>query len=117
MKHDETSRRRRVRRRLSVAAFAVTIVATTLALLPGAVAATGKSGVVGSVVEDSGAGVSGVQVDLYLAASPWQRADYVATASTDGGGSYGFDVGPGCYIVVVIAPLGAEFEFAGSGHL
>ncbi len=61
----------------------------------------------------TGAGAAGVDVDLFAANGDQSRGEWLGSTSTDGSGSYGFPVSPGCYVVVFIAPPGESF--VGSG--
>ncbi|MEM7339898.1 MAG: hypothetical protein AAF467_14685, partial [Actinomycetota bacterium] len=78
-------------------------------------AAASKSAVLsGSVSFDDGSPSGGVTVDVFEATSAWDRGGWLGSASSNGDGTYGFEVDAGCYIAVVIAPLGSDF---GSGRM
>lgn len=106
------------RRPKTIALLAVAMLTagfTWLAASPSA--ATSKLSIGDLVTYEDGSPAEGVQVDVYQAASRWTRGQWIGSASTNRDGHYSFDVDRGCYITVAIAPLGAEFDFLGSGRV
>ena len=63
----------------------------------------------GSVVHLDARPAVGVVVDLFTAVSNEARRTYLTTLTTELNGRYRFDVEPGCYAIVLIAPEGATF--------
>ncbi|MEM9562764.1 MAG: hypothetical protein AAGA93_09120 [Actinomycetota bacterium] len=61
----------------------------------------------------NGGGASGVVVDLFTATGDGSRGTWLGDDTTNGNGTYGFDVAPGCYVVVFIAPSGSSFQGGG----
>ncbi|MEM7337252.1 MAG: hypothetical protein AAF467_01325 [Actinomycetota bacterium] len=97
-------------RTISVAAAIGLISALLLAITAAPASASTKLEIGGQVTFADGAPASGVDVDLFEAASPWQRSDWLGSRSTGADGRYQFDAGSGCFIVVFIAPLGSSFD-------
>ncbi|MGH1492320.1 MAG: putative Ig domain-containing protein [Acidimicrobiales bacterium] len=65
----------------------------------------------GTVLDGSGAPVSGLSADLFTADVDGNRITYQRSAQTDGNGAYRFDLAEaGCYAVVLIAPVDETFE-------
>ncbi|MGI9613446.1 MAG: hypothetical protein ACR2QO_11085 [Acidimicrobiales bacterium] len=64
-----------------------------------------KANIGDQVRADDGRGLSGVGVTLRRDAGGSGR---IASATTDGGGNYGFTVEPGCYVVIFALPDGAS---------
>lgn len=62
------------------------------------------------VTDTSGAGVGGVKIDLFAQDAQGRRSTFLGTTETNGSGFYGFEVDPGCYTVVFIAPDGRSFQ-------
>ena len=60
--------------------------------------------------ETDGSAAVGVQVDLFVAGADGTRSSFVRSADTGGDGVARFDVAPGCYVVVAIAPDGRTFD-------
>ncbi len=56
-----------------------------------------------------GTPAAGVQIDLFAATEDGVRTGFLDFTSTDANGIYGFDVAPGCYVVVFVAPAGEMF--------
>lgn len=70
----------------------------------------------GRVDDSVGGPAVAVAVDLFVAAGDASRGPYVGSTTTDVGGHYSFEVAPGCYIVVMIAPPGETFPGTGPYH-
>lgn len=62
-----------------------------------------------SVTNSDGSAAPGVAIDLFAANDDGSRAGYLRSTASSEGGGYGFDVSPGCYVVVFIAPEGRVF--------
>ncbi|MEM7341414.1 MAG: hypothetical protein AAF467_22360 [Actinomycetota bacterium] len=108
--------RRRSRRLTGAIALTVTMVVSVLGISSPA-AAEYKLSLGDHVSFSDGAPAAGVKVDVFDAVDRWTRGQYLGTATTDANGTYGFEVGSGCYITVAIAPLGTEFGAVGSGRV
>ena len=74
----------------------------------------GGAGIGNRVTRSGGGGVAGVVIDLFTAGGDGTRATWLGDDTTDGNGNYGFDVAPGCYVVVFIAPGGSSFQGGGA---
>ena len=83
-----------------------TVIEIDATLDAGGVAAAGIGDRVG---DTDGAGVGGVDVDLFTANADGTRGAYLRSTSTGAAGGYGFEVDPGCYVVTFIAPEGRMF--------
>ena len=66
-----------------------------------------------STITGSVVGGPEITVDLFAANADGTRGTWLGDTSTVGG-SYGFDVAPGCYVTVLIAPDGFVFAATGS---
>lgn len=66
-----------------------------------------------STITGSVVGGPEIAVDLFAANADGTRGTWLGDTSTVGG-SYGFDVAPGCYVTVLIAPDGFVFAATGS---
>lgn len=71
--------------------------------------------IVGRVAYETGVGAPQVDVELFAAASDASRGSRIRSQVTRNDGSFRFDVGTGCYSVIVVAP-GAE-RIVGSGRV
>ena len=70
----------------------------------------GGAAVTGTVTAATGgAGVAGVDVDLFAANADGSRGTWIGSQLTDSTGRYRFDVTPGCYVLTFIAPTGRTF--------
>lgn len=65
----------------------------------------------------NGAGVAGVKIVLYRANGDGSRGDWIRDTATDGGGTYRFDVSPGCYVLDFVAPAGRSWTATGGQYL
>ena len=66
--------------------------------------------ITGTVTRDNAGPVAGVAVDLFTLTPGGGRGEYLATATTNGNGTYTFpDLQVGCYNVTFIAPDGERF--------
>lgn len=70
----------------------------------------------GTVVAADGP-VAGVAVDLFTAGGDGSRATYLTTGTTDPTGRYGFAPVAGCYVEVLIAPVGRTWTLSGGIYL
>lgn len=61
-----------------------------------------------SVILDDGSPVAAVKVDLFTS-QQGRRVSFVSTTTTDAQGRYEFDVAPGCYGIVFVAPDAMTF--------
>ena len=61
------------------------------------------------VTFENGDPAVGVVVDLFDAKADGSRGRFIGGTTTDADGTYGFDVGSGCYVVVFTAPTGTTF--------
>jgi protocatechuate 3,4-dioxygenase beta subunit len=61
----------------------------------------------------TGAGVAGVDIDLFVANGDGSRGQWLADTLTDANGNYRFATTAGCYVVVFIAPSGQAFVGGG----
>ncbi|MDH3681107.1 MAG: hypothetical protein OEV40_14305 [Acidimicrobiia bacterium] len=68
----------------------------------------------GRVADETAAGAEGVAVDLFAAAGDGSRGAYQHSTTTGPGGRYGFDLDPGCYVLVLLAPAGRHFVDGGA---
>lgn len=75
-------------------------------------AATGR--IVGRVAYETGTAARAVVVELFSAGGDGSRGALIETSVTRRDGSFRLNVGPGCYVVVVVPP-GAE-QLLGSGR-
>lgn len=89
------------------------LVATAGAFMSTAVADAQQLRLGDRVTFTNGNGVSDVKVDLFEAASPYNRGAFVATTRTGSTGYYGFNVQNGCFILVFEAPTGTSFSPSG----
>jgi len=58
---------------------------------------------------ENGSPAGGVVIDLFAAEADGSRGRFIGATMSNDDGSYGFDVGSGCYVVVFIAPTGTTF--------
>lgn len=94
---------------------AVTAPATAATVTPPATGKAHLSGWVGGRrARSTSGGTDGVAVALYATNPDGSRGVHVADAVTAARGRFGFDVGAGCYTVVVTAPDGRTFNRRGS---
>ncbi|MEM9562989.1 MAG: RICIN domain-containing protein, partial [Actinomycetota bacterium] len=69
----------------------------------------GPGAIAGTVADESGAGVGGVAVDLFVANADGSRGQWLRQITTNTDGTYRFDLQPGCYVLTFIAPNGRTF--------
>ena len=109
-----------MQRRTGTAGATVTAVLTllfsTILAVPTS-AASGPTTFDGEVTFENDSPAVNVMATLFEAKTPWDRGAYIGPAFTDSNGRYRYPMESGCYIVVVIAPLGAEFDSFGSGKV
>ncbi len=67
-----------------------------------------ESRIGGQVTNADGSGAE-VVVDLFSTNGDGSRAAFLGDTTSDADGNYGFDVAPGCYVTVMIAPDGHTF--------
>ncbi len=70
----------------------------------------------GRVTHEDGSGAEQTTIDLFRAAGDGTRGAYLRSTASDIGGLYRFDLAPGCYVVVMIAPAGETFIGTGPFH-
>ena len=79
------------------------------------VVAPGTSSAIGGLVSESGGQpVAGLKINLFTAGADGLRQTFLGPAFTGADGRYRYDVGPGSYIVVFIAPDGRTFTGSGA---
>jgi 5-hydroxyisourate hydrolase-like protein (transthyretin family) len=76
--------------------------------LDAVLAAQPEAGLAGTVTR-AGAGVGGVQVDVFVAGADGSRQAFLGTVDTDADGSWQFPIPAGCFIITFIAPEGETF--------
>lgn len=69
----------------------------------------------GTVTRTAGGSANGVAVDVFAANGDGSRAAWLDQQTTDGQGRYGFDLDPGCYVLVFIAPDNVV-QWVGGNH-
>lgn len=82
-------------------------------------AAAGGAATIGDqVTAQGGAGVSGVNIDLFTANSDGSRNQYLQSTTTNASGNYSFDVpNAGCYVVTFVGSNGTTFVGSNSQWL
>ena len=77
------------------------------------VAAAGR--IVGRVAFESGDGAGAVMVELFAAAGDGSRGSLIRSLTTRDDGSFRLEVGPGCYVIVIVPP-GAQRVIESGRH-
>ncbi len=92
------------------AALAFGLIASLLAITPGAADAGTEVDLGGDVTFEDGSSADGVRATLFEAVNPHTRGRYLGSDTTGDYGRFSFRVEHGCYIVVTIAPQGTSFQ-------
>ncbi len=97
--------------------LALGLIASLLAIAPGAASAGTEVSLGGDVTFEDGTSAEGVRATLFEAVDRHTRGRFLGSDTTNEYGRFSFRVEPGCYIVVTIALDGTSFEGPDAGDM